>query len=69
MGHWEQDFDTGTQMSVIYLYVTYVPFRIFVFYPIASFAIKTQAIQDRKQWFVIWASFHPLLWVLQNLAR
>jgi len=59
VGHWEQDFDTGTHLSDIDPYVTYDPFRISVFYPIAPFAIQTQTVQDREQRFVVWAGFHP----------
>ena len=49
VGHWEQDFDTGALLSSIYLCVTYVPIWLITFYPIAFFAIQTQAVQDRKQ--------------------
>jgi len=47
VGHCYQDFDTGTYMSCIFLYVTVVPLRLHTLYPIEPFAI-----QDREQWFV-----------------
>jgi len=59
VGHWDQDFDTGTHMSGTYLYVTNVPFCLSTLYPIAPFAIQAQAIQDRDQRFVIRAGFYP----------
>jgi hypothetical protein len=46
VGHWEQDFDTGTHLSGICLYVTYVPFCPTTLYPVALFAIQTQTVQD-----------------------
>ena len=49
MGHWEQDFDTGAHLSGIDPYVTIVPFCLSVLYPLAPFAIQTQAIQDGEQ--------------------
>jgi hypothetical protein len=59
VGHWKQDFDTGTHISNFFLYVTIVPFYLSTLYPIELFVIKAQAIQERKQRFVIWVGFHP----------
>ena len=59
VGHWEQDFDTGSHLLSIFLIVSIVPFCPTTPYPIAPFVIQAQAIQDRKQGFVIWAGFHP----------
>jgi hypothetical protein len=58
VGHRRQDFDTSTHLSGIRLYVTYVPFYLSAFYPMAPFAIQMQAIQDREAWFVIRVGFH-----------
>ena len=49
VGHWEQDFDAGTDLSDIYLHVTEVLFRHSILYPKAPFGIQMQAIQDREQ--------------------
>ena len=48
VGHLQQDFDTGTHLSDIYLYVTNVSFCLFVHYPIAPFAIQAQAVQKSR---------------------
>jgi hypothetical protein len=46
VGHWEQDFDTGAHLSVIYFYVTNVSFCLSVLYPVAPNDTQTQAIED-----------------------
>jgi hypothetical protein len=33
VGHWQQDFDTGTYMSYICFYVTVVPLLLYALYP------------------------------------
>jgi len=46
--HLQQDFDTGTHLAGIYLYVTEIPFHLSALYPIAAFAIRAQSKQNEK---------------------
>ena len=53
IGRRKQEFNTGTYLSGIYLYVTNVLFHYIAFYPIMPIAVLAQAIQDRKQCLVL----------------
>jgi len=57
--HREQDFDTCTYMSCIFLYVTDVLWRHKCFYPKSPIGIMAHPIQDREEWLVIRSGFHP----------
>ena len=59
VGHLLHDFDAGTHLSGIAPYVKNVLFCLYVLNPIAPFVIQTQAVEDRKQRFVIRVGFHP----------
>jgi hypothetical protein len=59
VGHRKGDFDTGTHLSQIFLYVTIILRRLQSFYPKSSTGILAHPVQDRKERFVIRSGFHP----------
>jgi len=59
VGHLQHDFDTGTHLSCIFLYVTVVLWSHKTLYPKSPIGIMAHPIQDRKEWLVIRAGFHP----------
>ena len=52
VGHCQQDFDTDTYLSGVYLYVTSVPFCIMSFDPVASPGIGTQSVHEPDEDFI-----------------
>jgi hypothetical protein len=58
VGHLQHDFDTGTRLSGICLYVTIVLLRLCSFYPKPSIAILARSAQIRKELLVIWLYFY-----------
>ena len=59
MRHREGDFDIGTRLSGICLYVTVALLRLQTLYLIAPFGILTQSVHDIEERFVIRPVFHP----------
>ena len=59
VGHLQYDFDSGTHLSYIFLYVTVVLLRHKTLYPKSPISIMAQAVQDREEWLVNRAGFHP----------
>jgi hypothetical protein len=55
----EQDFDTGTHLSCIFLYVTVVLWHHKTLYLKSTIGIMAHLVQDREEWLVNRAGFYP----------